>query len=272
MRPPLGRSALPILFAFLALGCSSSHKGADASKPDATTALTAVGPVPVGSTPEPSPQAALTKLLDAEQRLDHATSYRYVLHGGGQLYTTVNAWAKRRAELPAVIRFTVEPGTGSRASALVEHRPGLDPFVGLSAARERQVWTGVRAGTGWLLQPEADATPELPPDSAAVVVTDAWTAAIQHCDQHAAAKLQGIPILFDSTTETPDLCHVLGPVRTGGVGRLAPGPVSGDIIAQYTTDALYWARVVNVESPRRFAVVVAPFGPSWKVIGIGDHP
>jgi hypothetical protein len=51
---------------------------------------------------------------------------------------------------------------------------------------------------------------------------------------------------------------------------LPDGPISADIVAEYDTGALGWARVVNVSAPVQVSIVLAPIGDAWKVIGLGD--
>ena len=260
--------AVPVVIVLAVASCSSSKGSADRSK---STTSTSVVAVPAGSNVQPSAKEALQKLLAAEKVLDHAASFQYVLHGADQPYKTVGAWTKRRNELPAVAGFSVEANGDAAATATVEHRPGLDSFIGLSPARDRETWKAVRAGSGWLLVGDPEVVPELPPDSGAADGARKWIAAVQACDQRTADASQAVEVLFDSTTQTPQLCRAAGDVRTGAVGSLAPGPASGDIVSQYTSDALTWARVVQVESPARFAVVLAPIGPDWKVLGLTDH-
>ncbi len=48
--------------------------------------------------------------------------------------------------------------------AVVEHVPGLDPFKGLSLAQERQIFTGRKDGTGWLVDGDPEIEPIPPAD------------------------------------------------------------------------------------------------------------
>ena len=205
-------------------------------------------------------------------RNDHAASFRFVLHRADQPYSTLARWSRHRQGLPGIIGFTVQPGTSAdQAIAVVDHTPGLDPFVGLSPAHDHQTWRAMRAGGGYLLYEDPEIAPDLPSDAGAAPAAQAWVAAVQRCDQRAASALQAVTPLFDSTSTTPKLCHVAGAITTAATAPLAAGPASADIVAQYTTDALAWPRVVQVDAPLRFAVVLAPIGQQWKVLGITDH-
>jgi hypothetical protein len=256
-----------LALALFLFGCSSSSKSTDHRNPGSGESVA----VPAGARPQPSARDALVRLLAAEKALDYRASYQYVQHDADQPYPTVATWTKYREDLPRITGFSVSTAAGDQVVATVEHRPGIDPFVGLSPARERQTWEAVRAGAGWLLLENPGSVPEVPPDARATAAASAWVTAVQSCDRAAAARLQAVDTLFDSTTTTPALCHANGAVIVGPAGPLAPGPASGDIVSQYTTNALSWARVVSIESPARFAVILAPIGSHWKVLGLTDH-
>lgn len=217
-------------------------------------------------------------LLAAEQRNDRAASFLLLSRQSRGEYKDVADWTKRRQQLPAVTGFRIDPGSegerGDRAGmvlAVVEHVPDLDPFRGLSLARENQTFTGREEAGGWLVDGDPATDPLLPPDPLAVEAASAWVAAVQACDQARAADLQAVTTLFGSAEGAVGLCGKPGPVTPGGgVDRLSPGVASTDIVAQYTTDALVWARVVRVTSPAAFGVVLAPLGDRWKVLGLTD--
>ena len=78
--------------------------------------------------------------------------------------------------------------------------------------------------------------------------------------------------LFDTTTTTSRICGRADAARVDdAVARLVPGPLSADIVAQYSDAALVWGRVVTVDDPVAIEVVLAPIGDTWKVIGVGDR-
>jgi len=153
---------------------------------------------------------------------------------------------------------------------VVEHEPGLDPFRGLSFARETQTFTGRRDGAGWLVDADPSVEPVLPPEPLAVEAATSWVTAVQACDKAKAAGLQAVATLFGSAEGAVGLCGKQGPVTPAGVDRLTPGVASTDIVAQYTTDALSWGRVVRITSPAPFGVVLAPLGDRWRVLGLTD--
>ena len=247
--------------------CSSSKPVADA--PDAKIPAVAAAP---DNHPQPTAQAALESLLTSEQHNDHEASYAFVVHGASQPYPTAAKWTKARRDLPGITGFHVEkPTTGGEVVAIVDHEPTLDPFVGDVPAHERQTWKARPAGAGWLLEQEPAVDPQYPDDRGAIDSARQWFSAVQACDQKAATKLQGVDTLFNSlSTDTP-VCATKGvPTFDNTVMKLADGPISADIVDEFDTAALGWARVVSVTSPRRMSIVLAPVGDAWKVIGVGD--
>lgn len=268
-------SALALVLA----ACSSSDKRK--SEPHASsTAPTTTGTTLPGqsATPRASAAEALQALLAAEQRGDHETSYRLLSPAGRQEYPDQSDWKKRTTQLPPITSFTID-GKGSprrrgnlaSISAEVRHKPGLDPFIGLSASRERQTWTVRRQGSGWLVDPDPAVTYEFPPTSRASDAALSWTRAVQACDKKTATGLQAVGDVYGTAAGAAGLCRSKGAVTVGKVGPLEAGPSSADLIAQYSTDILAWARVVPVTAPSgHFSLVLAPLGDGWKIVGLTD--
>jgi hypothetical protein len=223
--------------------------------------------VPVGATPADSLEAAVTAVLNAEQRGDHATSYGLLSAASRAEFASPADWERRRSQLPALTSFRVERADDAGVVARVEHQPGLDPFVGLSET-ERQTWTGVKTARGWLVDGEPDREYVLPPDTGVAPAATAWLQAVQRCDEAGAGALQAVTELFGDLSTTQGLCGSTAAVVTGAVGPLEAGPGSSDIVAQYTTDALAWSRVVRVTAPVTLGVILAPIGTDWKVLGV----
>jgi hypothetical protein len=254
-------------------GCS----GGNSSKAAPATTAPAVPLPDPQPTPRPHLADAVRDLLDAEQHGDSSASFLLLSRQSRGEYKDVADWTKRRQQLPAVTGFRIDPADGGdradragKAVAVVEHLPALDPFKGLSLARENQSFTGRREGAGWLVDGDPDVEPLLPPEPRAVEAATAWVAAVQSCDQAKAAGLQAVPTIFGSAEGANGLCGKQGPVTPGPVDRLTPGVASADIVAQYSTDALEWARVVRITSPAAFGVVLAPIGDRWQVLGLAD--
>lgn len=272
----LRRAAVVLVssMAMLAAGCS----GDGTSVPPQTGTTVAATPLPDPQpTPRPHIADAVRDLLAAEQRSDRAASFLLLSRQSRVEYKDVADWTARRQDLPGVTGFRVDPAAegekGDRAgtvAAVVEHVPGLDPFKGLSLARETLTFTGRREGDGWLVDGDPAAEPVLPPEPLALATATSWVAAVQACDRAKSAGLQAVATIFGVADGAVGLCGKAGPVTAGGVERLTPGVASADIVAQYSTDALLWARVARITSPAPFGVVLAPIGERWQVLGLVD--
>jgi len=245
---------------------------ADEAQPTAATTTTSAAPAPDGqesaADPQPSPRQATEALLAAEKSGDHAASYR-LLTGSARKALSAGAWARRRSEVPAITGFSVESAEGDTVVAVVEHQPGLDPFIGLSPARERQTWRARKEGGGWLLEPEPVVKALYPPAAEAAPAALAWARAVQSCDAEAVRSAQAVDVLFGTSDAPAGLCKAAGTLAVGEVGALDAGPSSQELVSQYGTEALEWARTVAVTGgPRPFHVVLAPIGSVWSVVGV----
>jgi hypothetical protein len=249
-------------------GADSSRQPPTTAARPSTTTTTQPGEAP---TPRASATEALQALLAAEQEGDHATSYRLLDAAGREEFSDVGKWSRRRSQLPAITGFSIEGDENGMVVAVVEHEPGLDPFTGLSAAQERQTWTASGSGGGFLLAPEPEVDYVLPPDEAAGPVVLEWAKAVQACNQEAAGSKEAVQPLFGSSAGAATLCGSTTSLTTDDVEPLDGGPRSAELVAQYSTDALAWARVVTLRGPDpEVKVVVAPIGTSWRVIAIYD--
>ena len=182
---------------------------------------------------------------------------------------TPSTWSRRRSESPVITGFSVERVDGDAVVAVVEHRPGLDPFIGLSPGRTRETWRARQEGVGWLLDPEREVEPLYPPPSEAPPVALAWARAAQACDAAAAGELQAVQILFGGTEVLARLCDSAATMAVGGPEPLPAGPASQDLVAQYGAEAFEWARAVAVTGGERpFHLVLAPIGSMWRVVGV----
>jgi hypothetical protein len=266
-------SVAVLLSGTLLSACSDDRPGGGASATTATVAPSTTGTTAPGEAPTPrgSTGEALQALLGAEQRSDHATSYRLLDDAGRKEFPDVAEWSRRRAQLPAITGFSIESESAAEVVAIVQHQPGLDPFTGLSAARERQTWTASRSDGGFLLAAEPEVEYLLPPDEAATGTVLEWARAVQACDPAAAGRVEAVQPLYGSSTGATQLCGSTAALTTGEVAPLDGGPRSADLVAQYSTDALAWARVVPLRGLEpEVQVVVAPIGESWRVVALYD--
>jgi hypothetical protein len=250
------------LLAVVLVGCTSSDSSKAAKQSDTSENS------PAARNPQPSVEQALDVLFTAEQRGDYGASYALLSTQGRREYATQARWQRRRTRLPAVAAFTVVADSNGMATATVRHEPALDAFRGLTPAQERQTWKGRKERGGWLLDVDPRVTLALPNDGAARNAAQEWAQAVQRCDQTGARSLQAVDQLFGDATQASGLCGSPDAVAAEAVRDLAAGPEAADIVAQYSTDALTWARTVDITQPVTFRVVLAPLGDMWKVIGV----
>ena len=252
--------------------CSSGSDSAKSPTTISPTSAVAATAIPKGATPKPTLQAAVEGLLTAEQEEDHAASYAFIDAAGRAKYRDVADWTDRRTGLAPVTGFTIDTSASSatKVVAVVTHEPGLDPFIGLSTAEERQTWTGTKTSKGYLAEADPVAALVLPAESTIETTVHDWAVAVQACDQKQAETFQVSDSLFGESDGATTLCHSTGAITTGPIGLLAAGPASADIVAQYSSDVLTWARTMTVGGPTTFVVVLAPIGPNWKVLGVAD--
>ncbi|MGH9155651.1 MAG: hypothetical protein ACRD1K_07460 [Acidimicrobiales bacterium] len=273
------RRVTQVLVAMLALFLVAGCQDGDADRPavgSRSTETVADGPeasAPEGATPQPSPQSAVEAVLAAEQVGDHATSYR-LISSAGRDGLDEPAWARRRTEVPAITSFRidgrpVDGPDGSSVVALVDHEPGLDPFLGLSPGRERQTWQAHRQGGGWLVDPDPVVVPQYPPEQGASEMALNWSTAVQACDGAGAARRQGVGKLFGRPEAATGLCGSTGTLVAGPARPAPPGPDTADLVAQFGPETLSWARAVQITGGvRTFSVVLAPIGSVWKVVAV----
>ncbi len=184
-------------------------------------------------------------------------------------YRDAIRWRDRRSELPAVTGFHVQTASSESLVVTVDHKPGLDPFIGLSPAQDRQTWTGRQEHGGWLVDADPTADPVLPPESAVVPSVTAWLKAAESCDAAAARSHQAVDPLLGTGNATAQFCSQHVAVAAGTPSRVLPGLASEQVVAAYNADALVWARSVALTGGAApINVVVAPMGTTWQVIGV----
>ncbi|HEX7133085.1 MAG TPA: hypothetical protein VF228_10945, partial [Iamia sp.] len=211
-RARLGLHSIVIALVLVAAaGCSDDGGDDDGAGETTTTtaAATTTTPPPPGEgpTPQPTLRAAVELLLTAEQDADPAASYRLLGEELRGVYRDVAEWTVRRTQLPVPTGFEIEDGDEEdTVTAIVTHEPGLDPFVGLSPARERQTFTGVEERGGWLVAAEPEVEILFPDDALATTAVTEWATAVQACDEAAADALQGIDEIFGSSVGAGELC------------------------------------------------------------------
>ena len=232
----------------------------------ATTGVTAA--TGAGQQPQPTPAAAVKALLDAEQRGDHEASFHLLSTAALEAYPDAESWGKRRTGVPDITGFSVGSSDKDVVVTTVAHKPGLDPFVGLSPAHDTERWHTVKVAGGYLVDGDPEIIFDLPADGAAADVALKWAKAVQSCDKKAAVAVQVESDLLGAVDGPAGLCKAPGTLAVSKATPVRPGPAAADLVAQYSDAALSWARAVQVQgAPNAFSVILAPIGDNWRVLG-----
>ena len=239
--------------------CSKSTK----TQPPTATA------VAEGRTPQPTREGAVRSLLEAEQRGDHDASFHFLSSMALKAYPDAESWGKRRMDAPEITAFTINSTQKDVVVTTVMHQPGLDPFVGLRAAKETQRWHVTREGGGWLVDGDPDVTFDLPSDGTAAVVALQWAKAVQACDEKKASGLQVDGDLLGGPTTPVGLCKSSATLTASKAESTRPGPATSELVSQYGDNALSWSRTVEIDGgPNAVLVLLAPIGSDWRVLGL----
>lgn len=227
-------------------------------------------PVPDGAGAE-SAEAAITGFLDAEVADDFETSFGYLDDAGRAEFGSPAGWVASHAnELPPITGYELgerQPADDGREiiAAVVEFEPGLDQVIGLVPARATVQWDVTRgADGGWGVSLGTSAfTPEYPPDTEVPGAVQQWLAARQQCEtpDNERDGLVGSPSLANA------LCDVDGDVAVGEVETLDELGAQ-PIFTAFGEDTVGASRSVRLSGPVEMAVVLAPIGDQWTVIGV----
>lgn len=271
-------------------GCSSSPRAA--SSPDAkstadavasssvaepakTSASSVAAPGPDESayprSPKASAEEVVLALLEAEKAGNHRASFALLTRAGLAKYRSPDVWATHRIGVARVTGYHRETVKGGDVTALVEHKPAIDPFVGLQFAQEHQTWHARQEPDGWLVEPEPDIEPIVPADAGARDVAAKWAAARQSCDQAAELELQAVRTPFGESVGAAALCRSSGALSTGEPTQGSPGPQTAQLVAQYGPAVIRYVRGVEISGgPEPFTVLLVPIGDAWRVIAASD--
>jgi hypothetical protein len=264
------RWAIVAITVFAAAACS---RGGAAAGTSPTTTVPPAKPAPGApqSAAQPSLREAINILLTAEEHGDHGASFVVLSDESRSTYRDVARWKARRDEVPDVTGFKVI-GAGKTANSLdvmVDHAPALDPYRGLSPARDHETWVGRREHGGWLVDADPSTKPVLPADNAVAPAALAWVKAASSCQQAAIGRLQAVDPLLGIGNAGHQLCGQHASLTSSAPSSVPPGDMTQQLVAQYGADALGWARVVTLSgAPSPIQVLLAPIGDGWQVIGV----
>ena len=288
---PTRRLALGIGVAGLALGVGAAvvlQRGSSTPAPIPSVQRLDLPGAPVGSggsapaTPERASRpaapgsagAALRLFLDANAKGDFASSYRLLDKAGRDRWKSVASWTDAQADRSPVTGVKVggeRPGRSGtvEVTADVTHPAAIDPFDGLTPGRTVEVWRASREGGAWRIAAgPVSVRPVLPSDRTAPDTVQAWVERLTRCDDPGATALQAVPDLVGPADLAQAPCRERGTWKAAGARAFEDDADLQPYVAAFGSDVQTWARVVPVQGPSiRFAVVVAPLGDTWRVLG-----
>jgi hypothetical protein len=235
-------------------------------------------PAPASGGGAPSATEAVERFLDAEATGRFDASFLLLSTADRAAYRSAARWTQAHSSLPPVTGHgpvSSETAAGPdrvEVATPLDLEPALDEVVGLVPARADALWVVVREDGVWrvsLAESVLDAA--WPDDDDAPGRVRSWAAAVQDCDDGAAAGLAWQGGLIGTPAVAADLCDQQGRVRLGPVEPLDPVDAA-PFTAAFGEDIVDLARVVPVLSPVELRAVAAPLGDEWLVVGALPPP
>lgn len=246
-------SASPLIDAEIDLGSATPIPDGDATVPPGAAAASAGG--------------AVDAFLAAEAAGDFETSYSLLSESQRAAYGSVPAWRNAHADFFPVVGHRMVDTTDGTIRTEVEYRSSLDEVVGLVPARAVVEWTVVQEGGGWTVDFDGSAVrPRYPDDDAAAEAATEWALAHQRCDQ--PEQYEGALVATaDLVALAGSLCDTTGRI-TAGAPRTLDELDASPFVSAFGTDALAWARAVDLTGPAEVTAVLAPVDDEWLVVGL----
>ena len=250
---------------------SSDPASTPASKAGSADVDGATATAPPGRIPKSSPAEAVSTLLKAETTRSHQASFAVLSSVAVEKYPTLEDWSDRWIDLPQITGFSEMSVTGSEVRVLVTHTPGLDPFLGLQFAQEHQVWHTRQEGGGWLVDPDPDVEPVLPPVERAAEAASKWVKANQACDATAVAELHAVRNLLGVSVGAAAVCGSKATYAVGVATEASTSPETSVLVAQFGAGIVQFVRAVEVTGGSEpFVVYLVPIGDDWRVVSVSD--
>lgn len=275
------RDALIVVAALLAgmglvVGFGAVTGGGDDASPATIDADVSAASTPVfetdatvaAGTPAGSPTDAVEQFLAAEADRDFEASYSMLSQAQRAEYGSPAAWTNAHADFFPVTAFDIVETIDRSVVTDIRYRSSLDEVVGLVPARARVEWTTVEEDGGWLVDFDAATVqPRYPDDADAVDAVAEWATTKQQCrdpEQYAGALVATADLrrVVDGLCDASTAVSVTSPART-----LDEFDASA-FVSAFGTEALSWARAVDLDAPVEATVVVAPVDDRWLVIGL----
>jgi hypothetical protein len=222
-----------------------------------------------------SASEAVQRLLRANAEQHFAASFALLDQAGQKDHRTVAGWTAAQADRPPVTGVVIG---GQRAvangavevTATVSHPAAVDPFSGLTPGRTVEVWRAHREGGSWRVAADpVSVRTLLPGDAAAAAAVQSWADRLARCDSAAAAAVQASAELYGAADLAAAPCREHGAWKAAATHGFDAAADPQPYLSAFGPEVQTWARLVPVQGPRtRFAVVVAPLGDAWRVLGV----
>lgn len=218
-------------------------------------------------TPAGSPTEAVEQFLAAEVDADFDASYSMLTRAQRSEYGSAAAWTNAHADFLPITAYEIVDTVDDRITAAVEYRSSLDEVIGLVPARGRVEWVVAQEAGGWLVDFDATSAEALyPEDAEASDAVAQWARSHQQCNT--PEQYEGALVATaDLRRAAESLCDTTATITAGDAGALDEFDGS-PFVSAFGTDALSWARAVDVRGPVELTVVVAPVDDRWLVVGL----
>jgi hypothetical protein len=233
------------------------------------------GPAPARPVAAASASEAVQRFLRANAKQDFATSFALLDKASQKDHQTVAGWTAAQADRPPVSGVTIggeHRGAGGavEVTANVTHPAAVDPFAGLTPGRTVEVWRAHREGGRWHVAADpVSVRTLLPSDASAAAAVQSWVDHLARCDRPGAHAMQASAELYGPADLAGAPCQEHGAWKATATRGFDATAEPQPYLSAFGPDVQSWARLVPVQGPRtRFAVVVAPLGDAWRVLGL----
>jgi hypothetical protein len=236
-----------------------------------STVATPVNPLQDSTPTQSSPKKAVTKFLQALVDRDADTAWSY-LTNADQQRLGVPQRLTEEVNAAGWTTFTIDGEALDEVTFTVIQTPKVNEIDGAIAQRAVGTVQTIAVDGGYkvewtrrLVEPQfAPLSPEQRNAVSSQVTT--WLLARQACEATPPSQyrngLAGVVGLADA------LCKTVGAPSVQTIGELDLLDEPTPILQAFGSGATVWARVAVVDGPVPMAVVVAPLGIEWIVVGI----
>lgn len=224
----------------------------------------------------PTPDEAVRRFLMAEQQGDEAAAWDSLSAKDRQQHPSVAAWRKHRVvALPTITSFSVNTAAQLPSSApdvrniavTLRLQASLNEIAGLIPADADAVVATEQRDNGWYVNFAASRISfRYLSDTDVIKAARAWVAGRSACNvvQQWRSSLYG----DGAELRAKSLCAKPSPAIDNTVQSLSGRSDTASLLAAFGPNVGLWARVVTVDGPEPFDLVLAPVDRQWLVIGV----